>query len=301
MQKTTRLKQLIHAPELLMMPGVHDALSARVAEAAGFDAVTAAGFGATGALLGQPDSSQLSASELADHYARVCGAVDIPILVDADTGFGNVTNVGRTVRDFERAGVAGLFIEDQIFPKRCGHTPGKDVVPIEEYLGKLKAALDAHTDPDLIIMARTDALGVQGIEEAINRAHMFAEIGADIVFVEAPPDATAMRRICAEVDAQHLANMVDFGDSELLTAAELQEIGYAAAVWPVASLFTMVKALQDMYAILKADGTTEPAHGNMIDFKTYTDLVGLPELRDGEEQYLQFSRDYLAAKRNAAE
>jgi methylisocitrate lyase len=301
MRKTTRFKQLVQSPELLMMPGVHDALSARIAENAGFDAVTAAGFAATGALLGRPDSSQLSATEMADHYARICDAVDIPVFVDADTGFGNVTNVQRTVREFERAGVAGLFIEDQIFPKRCGHTPGKDVVPVEEYLSKLKAALDARRDPDFVIMARTDALGVIGIDEAITRGQMAAELGADMVFVEAPGTAEEMRRVCAEIDAPHFANIVDFGESPLLTAQELQAIGYAAAVWPVASIFTVTKALQTMYATLKRDGTTKAAQDGMVDFAAYTALVGLPELRDQEESYLQFTRDFLTGRQKAAE
>ncbi len=301
MRTTTRLKQLIQAPELAMMPGVHDALSARIAENAGFEVVMAAGFAATGALLGRPDSSQLSATEMADHYARICEAVEIPVFVDADTGFGNVTNVRRTVREFERAGVAGLFIEDQIFPKRCGHTPGKDVVPVEDFLGKLKAALDARRDPDFVIMARTDALGVIGIDEAIDRGRMSVETGVDMVFVEAPRTQDEMRRICAEVDAPHFANMVDFGDSPLLTAQELQNIGYAAAVWPVASVFTVTKALQAMYATLKRDGTTKGAQDGMVDFAAYTALVGLSELRDQEESYLQFTRNLLTGRRKAAE
>lgn len=301
MRNTTRLKGLIKAPELAMMPGVHDALSARIAENAGFDVVMAAGFAATGALLGRPDSSQLSATEMADHYARICEAVEIPVFVDADTGFGNVTNVRRTVREFERAGVAGLFIEDQIFPKRCGHTPGKDVVPVEEFIGKLKAALDARRDPDFVIMARTDALGVLGIDEAIARGQMSAEIGVDMVFVEAPRTPEEMRRICAEIEAPHFANMVDFGNSPILTAQALREIGYAAAVWPVASVFTVTKALQTMYGVLKRDGTTVAAQDGMVDFETYTALVGLPELRDQEEAYLLDTKQYLAGRQKAAE
>lgn len=300
MRITTRFKQLIKAPELLMMPGVHDALSARIAESAGLEAVTAAGFAATGALLGRPDSSQLSATEMADHYARICEAVEIPVFVDADTGFGNVTNVRRTVREFERAGVAGLFIEDQIFPKRCGHTPGKDVVPVADFLGKLKAALDARRDPDFMIMARTDALGVIGIDEAIARGQMALEIGADIIFVEAPGTTDEMRRICAEIDAPQFANMVDYGDSPLLTAQELQDIGYAAAVWPVASIFTVTKALQEVYAVLKRDGTTAAAQDGMVDFAAYTALVGLPELRDQEESYLRDTQNFLAGRQKAA-
>jgi 2-methylisocitrate lyase-like PEP mutase family enzyme len=301
MRKTTRFKELINAPELLMMPGVHDALSARIAANAGFDALVVGGFAATGVLLGEPDSSQLTMSELATHYGRICDAVDIPVFVDGDTGFGNVTNVARTVRAFEKAGVSAMFIEDQVFPKRCGHTPGKAVVEIGDYLDKLKAALDTRIDPDFAIMGRTDALAVHGIDAAIERAQMFAEVGADIVFVEAPPDIASMRRVCAEVDAPHIANMADFGNTPLLPADELQEIGFAAAVWPVTGLFAITKAMQDVYGTLKRDGTSKTAHPNMVDFQAFTDLVGLPELRDTEEEYLGFARDYLANRKQAAD
>jgi 2,3-dimethylmalate lyase len=199
MRMTTRFRRLLEAPEILAMPGVHDALSARIAAQAGFAAITMGGFAATGSLLAEPDSSQLGLQELADHYARVVDASGLPVLADADTGFGNVTNVRRAVHAYERAGVAGLFIEDQVFPKRCGHTPGKAVVPIEDMLAKVKAALDARHDPDLVIMARTDALAVVGIDEAIRRACLFREAGADLLFVEAPRTDEEMRRICREV------------------------------------------------------------------------------------------------------
>jgi methylisocitrate lyase len=185
LRTTTRLKQLIAAPEIVVLPGVHDALGARLAEAAGFDALTAGGYSATATLLGRPDSSQLSATEMADMYSRFCDATSLPLLADADTGFGNVTNVLRTVRLYEKAGVAGLFIEDQVFPKRCGHMAGKAVVGIAEWLAKIKAALDARNDPDFVVMARTDAR-VNGIDDAIWRARAFADAGADLLFVEAP-------------------------------------------------------------------------------------------------------------------
>jgi len=301
MRTTTRFKQLIQAPELLAMPGVHDALSARLAEEAGFQAVTMGGFAATGALIAEPDSSQLGLMELADHYARIAEAVSIPLFADADTGFGNVTNVGRTVRAYERAGVAGLFIEDQVFPKRCGHTPGKAVVSREEIAGKIKAALDSRHDPDLVIMARTDALAVLGIEEAIARAQLYRELGADLIFVEAPRSVEEMRRIIAEVGGPHLANMVDFGASPDLSATELQEIGFAAAVWPVANVFAVVKALRALYGTLRREGTLRGASDLMVSFQDYMELVGLKALRDREQHYLDAAAEAAApARRRSA-
>lgn len=300
MRHTTRFRRLLEAPEILVMPGVHDGLSARLAVEAGFEAVTMGGFAATGSLLGEPDSSQLGLQELADHYARVVDAAGVPVFSDADTGFGNVTNVRRAVRAYERAGVAGLFIEDQIFPKRCGHTPGKGVVPVEDFLGKLKAALDARTDPDLVIMARTDALAVLGIEEALERAHLFREAGADLLFVESPRSEAEMRRICTEVGGLQLANMIEYGQSPELDAASLQEIGFATAVWPVSSVLTLVKALRGLYAALRRDGTTAAAKEGMVRFDDYTDLVGLPALRAREQDYLDQAAAALAGRRRAA-
>jgi 2,3-dimethylmalate lyase len=286
MRMTTRFRRLLEAPEILAMPGVHDALSARIAAQAGFAAITMGGFAATGSLLAEPDSSQLGLQELADHYARVVDASGLPVLADADTGFGNVTNVRRAVRAYERAGVAGLFIEDQVFPKRCGHTPGKAIVPIEDMLAKVKAALDARHDPDLVIMARTDALAVVGIDEVIRRACLFREAGADLLFVEAPRTDEEMRRICREVGGLHLANMVEFGHSPDFTASQLQDFGFAACVWPVSSVLTMTRALQDLYAALARDGTTAAMKDRMVHFDAYMGCVGLADLRSREQDYL---------------
>jgi methylisocitrate lyase len=285
MKKTTRLKEMINAPEILVMYPAHDALSARIAEQAGAKAVTAGGFAASGVLLGQPDSSQLTATELAKFYEGIYASVDIPVFVDADTGFGGVTNVIRTVKDFERAGVAGLFIEDQLFPKRCGHTAGKDVVSTEEMVPKLKAALDSRTDEDLVIMGRTDALGVLGIEDAIARANLYRQTGCDMVFVEAPETTLQMRRICKEVDGPVLANMIEFGRSPLLASHQLQELGFAVAVWPVSSVFVVSRALQVLYRTMKETGSTTSLHEQMVDFEEYMRIVGLTELRDREARY----------------
>ena len=298
MRRTTRLKQLIDAPDILVMPGVHDALGARLAEAAGFAAVTAGGYGATATLLGQPDSSQLSLTELADMYSRLCDATALPLLADADTGFGNVTNVARTVRLYEKAGVAGLFIEDQVFPKRCGHMAGKAVVPKAEWLAKIESALDARTDPDLVIMARTDALGVNGIDDAIERAQLAREAGADLLFVEAPTDVAQMRRICAEIPGPCLANNIESGLSPLLPAHELQAIGYAVVVFPVAATYAVAHALRELFATIRRTGTTADCLPRLLTFDAFNELVGLPAQRE-REAALQREAEALVAHRRA--
>ena len=236
MKRTSMFRRLLEAPEILMLPGAHDALAAKIIAQSGFKAYTAGGYSATAGMLGEPDTSQLSMTEMADFYARLCDASPLPILSDADTGYGGPTNVARTVRAYERAGVAALFVEDQVFPKRCGHMDGKRIVPRAEWLEKIKAALDARTDPDLVIMARTDALAVVGLDEAIERAQMAREVGADLLFVEAPTDVDQMRRICSEIDGPTLANNIEAGKTPYLsTTTELQHDRLRCgglSVWP---------------------------------------------------------------------
>ncbi|MEM6463000.1 MAG: oxaloacetate decarboxylase [Pseudomonadota bacterium] len=301
MKTTTRLRALFEAPEILVMPGAHDALSAKLVERAGFDAVIMGGFPVTGSLLAAPDSSQLSLSEMADHFRRVSGAISIPLFVDGDTGFGNVTNVRRTTVEYERAGVSGFFIEDQLFPKRCGHTPGKAVVPVAEMVAKIKAATDARIDHDLVIMARTDALAVEGLEAAIERAWLYREAGADVLFVEAPTSVDEMRSIINELGGLHMANMIDFGMSPDLDAAQLQELGYASAVWGLSSIFTMTRALMDLYAQIRSDGTSANARDRMVSFDAFTDIVGLPELRQSEQEDLDFARSLINARKSGSD
>jgi methylisocitrate lyase len=296
MRRTTRLKQLIAAPEILVMPGVHDALGARLAEAAGFDAITAGGYGATATLLGRPDSSQLSLTELSEMYSRLCDATPLPLLADADTGFGNVTNVARTVQLYEKAGVAGLFIEDQVFPKRCGHMAGKSVIPAAEWLAKIKAALDARADPDLVIMARTDALAVNGLDDAIERAQLAHEAGADLLFVEAPTDVAQMRRICAEIPGPCLANNLETGRSPLLPAAELEAIGYAVVVFPVAATYAVAYALRDLFATIRRTGTSAEFLPRLLAFDEFNELVGLTSQRRREAEWQRYA-DALVARR----
>ena len=290
MRRTTRFRRLVEAPEILVLPGVQDALTAKIAEAAGFAAITCGGYATTAALLGAPDASQLGLSEMAEHYARICDAVSVPVFADGDTGFGNVTNVRRTTRAYERAGVAGFFIEDQVFPKRCGHMAGKAVVPAQEMVAKLKAALDARQDPDLVIMARTDALAVNGIDDAIERAQLYRELGADLIFVEATPSEADMRRLCAEIDAPQMANAIEGGLTPLLGAERLQEIGFAMVAHPVACSYAVAAVVERLMQTLKETGSTAAMTDAMLDFDRFNALVGLKEMREAEQADLDFAQ-----------
>lgn len=299
MRRTTAFRQLIESPDILLMPGVHDVLSARIGAQAGFKAMTGGGFSASATLLGQPDTSQLSLTEMADHYARICDAIDIPFFGDGDTGFGNSTNAARTVRLYERAGLAGMFIEDQVFPKRCGHMAGKEVVAPEEMVAKLKAALDARADPDFVIMARTDANAVHGLDDALERMALYREAGADLLFVEAPRTVEEMRRICSELDGPTLANMIEGGATPVLSLDELSEIGFAVATYPVAATFVVAKAMQAFMGYLAENGTTAGFDPEMLEFDEFNRIIDLEGLRDREQAYLDFAADLSAGRRSA--
>ena len=282
MRRTSRFRQLMLAPEILVMPCCHDGLSARVLEQAGFQAIAAAGFGLSGSLLGMPDIGLLEGQELIAQYARLCAAVELPVFVDLDTGFGDANNVVRAVQAAERAGAAALFLEDQTYPKRCGHMAGKQVVPVAEYLPKLRAALAARRDPDLVITARTDAASVLGLEEALMRARLYAEAGADMVFVEALESVEAMRAanaVLAGCGTASMANLIEGGLTPLLDAAALQQLGYAVVAHPCGSVFTAVKALRDWAAHLKTHGSVAGFTESMVDFASYQELVGLEAIR----------------------
>jgi methylisocitrate lyase len=290
MRRTTRFRQLMEAPEILVLPGVHDALSLRIAEAAGFKAVAAGGYAATASLLGAPDVGQLTMTEMAEMYTRLADRSELPIFADADTGHGNTSNVARAVRAFERAGVAALFLEDQVAPKRCGHMEGKAVVPPIEMVAKLKAALDARADADMVICARTDARAVEGLDAAIERAELYREAGADLMFVEAPRSVEELRRICSEIAGPTLANCIEGGRTPALPAPELEEMGFAAVAWPVSATYAVAKVLREVYAALAAEGTTEAVEDRMLDFDEFNELVGLPALREAEAACDSFAR-----------
>ena len=299
MNRTSRFRQMIEAPEILVLPGVHDALSLRIAEQAGFLAVTCGGYSATAGLLGQPDVAQLTMTEMAEMYARLCDSTDLPLFADADTGYGNTTNVARTMRAYERAGVAGLFIEDQVSPKRCGHMEGKRVVPAAEMVAKLKAALDARVDADLIVCARTDARAVHGLSEAIDRAQLYREAGADLLFVEAPVTVEEMRRVCSEIPAPCLANNIEGGRTPILSARQLEEMGFATVTWPVSACYTIARSLRETYSALLRDGHTNNVRDRMVDFEEFNNLIGLPQVREAEAAYDEYAREMVETGNSA--
>jgi len=296
MRRTTRLRNLIAAPEIAVLPGVHDALGARLAEQAGFAALVSGGYSATATLLGRPDTSQLSYTEMVDYYARLCDATSLPVLADADTGYGGTTNVARTVRGYERAGVAALLLEDQVFPKRCGHLAGKAVVPVDEFVAKLKAALDARTDPDLVIAARTDALAVHGIDAAIERMQIAREVGADLLFIDALETREQKLRFCRESGGPCLASVIEGGRTPLISAADAREMGFAALLFALSATYAMAKALREVYAALARDGTTASMVGRMVTFAEFNEILGLPELRAREAELEAYGHRTVAER-----
>jgi 2,3-dimethylmalate lyase len=283
MKTTTRLRQYVEAPEITMIPGVADALGARLAETAGFKAVFLSGYAASASLLGAPDVGLLTMTEMAECARRIAGAVGLPVFADGDNGHGNATNVMRTMRQFEGAGVAAIFFEDQVSPKRCGHMSGKQVIPADEMAAKIKGAVDARVDPDLLIMARTDALGVNGIEDAIERMHRYLEAGADLSFVESPASIEQMRRITREIPAPNMANMLPGGKTPILTAHELQEIGFSIAAYPTLLTYAMACAAQRALAHLQSAGSPAGFSDTMM-FEEFNRLIGLEELRRRETE-----------------
>ena len=287
MKRTSLLRKYIFEDAILVMPGAHDALTARIVEQAGFKAVTIGGYSASASLIGQPDLSFLTLTEMVDCIHRIVGVVDIPVFTDGDTGHGGVLNVRRTVKEIERAGAAGMFIEDQVFPKRCGHMLGKQVIEKEEMIAKVKAAVDARVDDDFVIMARTDALAVNSLKDAIERANLFRQAGADLIFVEAPITVEQMRVITAQVDAPTLANNVEGGKSPLLSASELEEIGYSTVVFPVAATYAVAKVVGDLMAEIASTGTTAGFSNKMVSFDEFNHLIGLDRLRALERSYSQ--------------
>ncbi len=257
MRKTTRLKTLIEDPELLVMPGCYDALSAMLIEDAGFDAVQVSGFGLAASHLGLPDIGILGFREMLDRTRVIANCVTIPVMADGDTGFGDAATTWHVVREFEAAGAAGINLEDQVSPKRCGHFTGKSVIAMEEMMGKLRAAVDARTDPDFVINARTDALQTLGVDEAIRRGNAYAEVGATLIFVDGIETRDEVKRVITEINAPVSINMVEGGRTPMFTFAELQELGAARVSCPVTTILSAMKGVQDALAALKASGAPD--------------------------------------------
>jgi 2-methylisocitrate lyase-like PEP mutase family enzyme len=280
-----RLKALLVSRRAAILPGTPNALLARVIAAHGFEGVYVTGAGIANMSLGVPDIGLVTLSELAEHVAAISDAVDIPVLVDADTGFGNALNVGRTVRLLERAGAAGIQIEDQVFPKKCGHFSGKQVIACNDMVGKIKAAVDARTDPDLQIVARTDARAIEGLGAAIARARAYAEAGADVTFVEAPLDIAEMRRIADEVPVPQIANMVFGGLTPSVPQSELAKLGFGGVLYANAALQAALKSVNDVMAALKHDGSLAHVADRLAGFEERQQTVDKARYDELEQRY----------------
>lgn len=279
------ISDLVSKGRALVMPGAFDALSARLIQEAGFEAAFVTGYGTAASLLGQPDFGLTTMTEVAWTVARITASVEIPVIADADTGYGNPLNVRRTVREMERSGAAGMLLEDQVWPKRCGHMTGKQVIPMEEYLEKLRAAVEARHTSEFVFIARTDARAPLGLREAIRRAKAYKEAGADIIFVEAPQSADELREIAAEVPGPLMANMVEKGLTPLLPAEELLALGYQVIAYPLSALYAATEAMRETLAELRRSGSTSGCLDRLASFEEFNRLVGLPELMELEKRY----------------
>lgn len=280
------LRDLLAADRPLVVPGVYDALGAKIAAAAGFEAMFQTGYGTSASLFGMPDMGFVGAAETLDNARRICAAAGVPVLVDSDTGYGNAVSVWRLVQGLEAAGAAGMFLEDQRWPKRCGHMRGKEVVGYEEYAEKLRAAADARSSRDaFVIVARTDARATGGLGEAIERGRRNVENGADVVFVEAPASVDEMREIGRSIDAPLVANMIEGGRTPIVPADELYRMGFRLVLYPLSILYAATAAASRAMEELRRTGSTRAAAAGMIDFDGFNDLVGLPALYDREARY----------------
>ncbi len=282
MSPATRLRELLASPEILVMPGCYDAMSARLIEHAGFKATFMGGFAVSAARIGMPDTGLISYAEMLDQGSNICSAVSIPVIGDGDTGYGNALNVQRTVRGYARAGFACVMIEDQVAPKRCGHTRGKRTVDRDEAFARLRAAVDERdAGTDILIMARTDANATEGFDEALERARIFTEIGVDITFLEAPLDEAQMRAYCEGVPGPKMANMVEQGDTPVLSPKALQDIGYKIAIYPITLMLAGIHAMEQALAALAAGETPR----DTAEFAHLRDIVGFPAYYEAEKRY----------------
>jgi 2-methylisocitrate lyase-like PEP mutase family enzyme len=283
---TRRLRALLGENRCIIAPGVADALAARLVALEGFDAIYMTGFGTSLTRLGMPDVGLLTASEMVDNASRIADASGLPLVADADNGYGNPINVRRTIRDYEKAGVAGVHIEDQVWPKRCGHLAGKRVIPATEMVAKIKAACDARRDPDFVIIARTDAIAVEGLEAALERGERCREAGADMLFIEAPVGRAEVERVASRFKGVPLLyNMAASGKTPDLPADELGRLGFRLAIYPNWMILAAIPAMQHLLRELKRAGGVAHLRDKVATFKQFTDIAGLPEIQQLEERY----------------
>lgn len=273
------LRELLAGEEMLLAPGCYDALGARLVEDAGFPAVYMTGFGSAASRLGRPDIGLMSLTEMVDNARRIAQAVDIPVIADADTGYGNPVNVIRTVREYEAAGVSAIHIEDQVMPKRCGHMEGKQVIAVEEAVAKIAAAVSARRSREFVVIARTDARAVEGLPAALERARRYREAGADMLFVEAPQSTEEIEAVAeAFVEVPLLFNYAEGGKTPPVSHEFLRSLGFQVVIFPISTLLVATAAMRDVLAQIRADGTPIKALPSILGFDEFLDFIGLPEI-----------------------
>lgn len=285
MKKTTRLRELIDGGEILSAPGVYDAFSAKLVESVGFDAAYMTGFGTAASLLGLPDIGFLTMTEMVGNAKHIADAVDIPVIADADTGYGNHLNVIRTIEEYEKAGIAAVQIEDQVSPKRCGHMEGHQLIPPEEMAAKIRAAVRVRNDPDLVIIARTDAISAEGFDEAIRRGNLYREAGADLLFIEAPTVVEQLAQIPKLVNGPTLVNIAP--KTPYLHVNEYEKMGYAMAIYPPISITCVYAALKEKLTELKNNGINKDGGHGGVPFDELVNFLGLAKYRKLEEEVLK--------------
>ncbi len=282
---TTRLRELLAGPDLILAPGVADALNARLVAQEGFDAIYMTGAGTTAVRLGMPDIGLLTMTEMVDNAARIVDSSGLPLIADADNGYGGPLNVRRAIQAFERAGVAGVHLEDQVLPKRCGHLAGKQLVSVQDMVVKVKAAVDARRDDDFVIIARTDALAVEGFEAALERAALYGEAGADVLFVESPRTVEQLAEIPKRLEGPQLFNMASSGKTPLLGAEEIAGLGFKLVIYPNWLLLAGIRAATRVLRELKTTGGVAQLSNEVASFTEFFDLLGMPEVQRLEELY----------------
>ena len=284
MTKATQLRRLIDGPGIVVLPGAYDVLSAKVIEQAGFPVVFTSGFGFSASALGVPDIGLLTQTETLDRVRRVVDAVSVPVVADMDTGYGNPLNVVRTVQECVRLGVGGIILEDQLWPKKCGHMEGKAVIPLEEHVEKLRAAVYASGDSDMVIIARTDARAPLGLDEAIRRGRAYSGAGADVIFIEAPESIQDLEAIAASFDVPLFANMIEGGKTPFLSAPDLEKLGFKLVVYPLSGLFAATRAVQEMARHLKETGSTA-GFDRIVAFSEFEGVIEAPRYREIEARF----------------
>lgn len=287
-QKRKDFKEKLASGKIMITPSVYDALSAKIAQEAGITCLVMGGYAVAASRLAKPDIGWLSLTEMARALKEIADATDLPLIGDGDTGYGNAMNVIRTVQEFERTGASCMFLEDQAWPKRCGHMDGKQVIDAAEHAQKIRAACDARVDKNFLIMARTDSRAIYGLDDAIERGKMYADAGAELLFIEAVRDRSEIEKVARAFEGSGtyiVANMIEGGKTPIIPAAELEQMGYSIVFWPCTLPYLISKVLYDAFSALQKDGTTAAIADQMIDFPRFNHFIGLDDYKELEKKY----------------